>query len=81
MLKQLFALAAPAALSIWMPASLLRAEGPEEITFNLSVNPKFVRCMAADPLVVPTAKVTVSRGTANDVMVVEMRNFKPGERF
>jgi len=81
MLKQLFALAAPAALTIWMPASLLRAEGPEEITFNLSVNPKFVRCMAADPLVVPTAKVTVSRGTANDVMVVEMRNFKPGSAF
>src|SRR5262249_28740449 len=34
-----------------------------------------------DPYNPPTAKVTVSRGTANDVMVVEMRNFKPGADF
>ena len=41
--------------------------------------------MAAPPawpiIHAPTAKVTVSRGTANDVMIVEMRNFKPGSVF
>jgi hypothetical protein len=81
MLKQTLTLAAHAALSIWMSATPLRANGPDEISFNLVANPKFVRCLAADPYVAPTAQVTVSRGTANDVMVVELRNFKPGSVF
>jgi hypothetical protein len=44
-------------------------------------NPKFASCLVADPLNPPAAKVTVSRGTANDVMVVELKNFKPGAAF
>jgi hypothetical protein len=81
MLKNLAGLAAPAALTMWMAVSPLHADGPDEISFNLVANPKFASCLAADPLVTPTAKVNVSRGTANDVMVVELNHFKPGAVF
>jgi len=81
MLKQLVMLAAPAALNMWMSCLPLRADGPDEISFNLVANPKFASCLAANPLAPPTAKVTIGRGTANDVMVVELRNFKPGSAF
>ena len=82
MLKQFVILAAPAALNIMIAVSPLKADGPDEISFTLTPNPKFAQCLANDPLgPPPTAKVTVSRGTANDVMVVELRNFKPGSAF
>jgi hypothetical protein len=75
MLHRIAILTAAAALSMF-------ADGPDEISFNLVANPKFAACLAHDPLgPPPTAKVTVSRGTANDVMVVEMKNFKPGAAF
>jgi hypothetical protein len=35
MWKQTLTLAAPAVLSIWMSASPLQANGPDEISFNL----------------------------------------------
>lgn len=81
MLKQIAVLAAPAALSMFLSVALLRADGPDEISFNLAANPKFAQCLGSDSYNPPTAKVTVSRGTANDVMVVELRNFKPGAAF
>lgn len=82
MLKHFAILAAPAALNLLLAVTPLRADGPDEITFNLVSNPKFAACLVNDPLgPPPTAKVTVSRGTANDVMVVELRNFKPGSAF
>jgi hypothetical protein len=82
MLKQFAILAAPAALNMLIAVSPLKADGPDEISFTLTPNPKFAQCLANDPLgPPPTAKVTVSRGTANDVMVVELRNFKPGSAF
>ena len=82
MLKQLAVLAAPAALSVLLSVTALRADGPDEISFNLVANPKFSACLGNDPYNnPPTAKVTVSRGTANDVMVVELRNFIPGKAF
>lgn len=81
MLKQLIVFAAPAALSMWMSVCPLRADGPDEISFNLVANPKFASCLATNLFAAPTAKVTVSRGTANDVMVVQLRNFKPGSAF
>ena len=81
MLKPYLTLAAPAVLSLFLGVSALRADGPDEISFNLVANPKFAACLAADPLVAPVAKVTVSRGTANDVLVLEIRNFKPGAAF
>ena len=82
MSKHFAILAAPAALNMLLAVTPLRADGPDEITFNLVPNPKFAACLVNDPLgPPPTAKVTVSRGTANDVMVVELRNFKPGSAF
>jgi hypothetical protein len=81
MLKQLAVLAATAALSMFLAVAPMFADGPNEISFSLVANPKFAQCLAADPLKTPTAKVTVSRGTANDVMIVTLQNFKPGAAF
>jgi hypothetical protein len=81
MLKQLFALAAPAAMSVFLSVSPLLADGPDEISLNLVANPKFAACLGNDPYNPPTAKVTVGRGTANDVMIVELQHFKPGAAF
>lgn len=80
MLKRLAVLAAPALVSSFLSVPLL-ADGPDEITFNLVANPKFAQCLGNDPYNPPAAKVTVGRGTANDVMIVELRNFIPGKAF
>jgi hypothetical protein len=81
MLKHLAVLAAPAAVSVFLSVAPLLADGPDEISFNLVANPKFAQCLGTDPYNPPTAKVTVGRGTANDVMLVDLRNFKPGSSF
>ncbi len=81
MFKRVFVLAAPAVLAMFPAVAPLHAGDPDEITFTLTANPKFAKCLVSDPLKTPTAKVTVSRGTANDVMIVEMQNFKPGSVF
>jgi hypothetical protein len=81
MFKELAAIVAPAALSALIGVTPLLADGPDEISFNLVANPKFSQCLGNDPYNPPTAKVTVGRGTANDVMIVELRNFKPGSAF
>lgn len=81
MYKQLATLTVPAVLAMITGMAPLRADGPDEISFNLAPNPKFAACLAKDAYTTPTAKVTVSRGTANDVMIVELQNFKPGAAF
>jgi hypothetical protein len=82
MLKQLQILAASAALNVLIPVTPLFADGPDEISFDLVANPKFAACLVNDPSgPAPSAHVTVSRGTANDVMIVELQNFKPGAAF
>jgi hypothetical protein len=81
MLKQLSVLAASAAISMYLPVAPLLADGPDDISFNLVANPKFAACLGNDPYNPPTAKVTVGRGTANDVMIVELQHFKPGAVF
>ncbi len=82
MLKQLQILAASAALNVLIPVTPLFADGPDEISFDLVANPKFAACLVNDPSgPAPSAHVTVSRGTANDVMIVELQNFKPGASF
>jgi hypothetical protein len=82
MCKQLRILAVSAVLNVLVPVSPLLADGPDEVSFNLVANPKFAACLASDPSApAPSAKVTVSRGTANDVMIVELQNFKPGAAF
>jgi len=78
----LLILAAPAALNLLVTVSPLMADGRNEISFDLVANPKFAACLVADPSgPAPSAKVTVSRGTANDVMIVELQNFKPEAAF
>jgi hypothetical protein len=79
--KQLATLTAPAVLAMITGIVPLRADGPNEISFNLAPNPKFAACLAKDAYTTPSAKVTVSRGTANDVMIVRLENFKPGAAF
>jgi hypothetical protein len=82
MLNKLQILAASAALNVLIPVTPLFASGPDEISFDLVANPKFAACLVNDPSgPAPAAHVTVSRGTANDVMVVELQNFKPGASF
>jgi hypothetical protein len=82
MRKQLRILAVSAVLNVLVPAAPLLADGSDEISFNLVANPKFAACLVSDANApAPSAKVTVSRGTANDVMIVELQNFKPGAAF
>jgi hypothetical protein len=83
MSKQTIVPAASAVLTVLLSvAPLVAADGPDEISFNLTANPKFTQCMVGDPQAPPpSAKVTVSRGTANDVMIVELKNFKPNSVF
>lgn len=83
MSKQTMVPAATAVLSALLSGLQLRAaDGPDEISFKLTPNPKFSQCMVGDPQAPPpSAKVTVSRGTANDVMIVELTNFKPNSAF
>ena len=82
MLNKIVTPAALAVLSMLTSVPSLKADGPDEISFNLTANPKFAHCLVNDPLgPPPSGKVTVSRGTANDVMVVELKNFKPGAVF
>ena len=82
MLNKLQILAASAVLNVLIPVTPLFANGPDEISFDLVANPKFAACLVNDPSgPAPSAHVTVSRGTANDVMIVELQNFKPGAAF
>ncbi len=56
----------------------------DEIQFSLTPNPQFVDCLAAypkDPQRPPIADVTVVRGKRNDVMVLKLKNIKPGLAF
>ena len=78
MFKHFAVLAAPAALSMFLSVAPLRADGPDEISFNLVANPKFSQCLGNDPYNPPMAKVTVGRGTANDVMIVECKRLSNG---
>ena len=55
-----------------------------EIEFNLTPNPKFVRCLAADPDSIhrrPKAEVEVERGRLNDKLTLELKNIRPGLAF
>lgn len=80
MLKQLIVVAVP--VCIWISEYSMKAAVPDEISFSLTANPRFAQCLARDPAgPAPSAEVTVSRGTANDVMVVELRHFRSGLTF
>ncbi len=62
----------------------LVAAAPDATQFFLTPNPPFVACLAAhpnDPQHPPIADVTVVRGKVNDVLVLRLRNIKPGLAF
>jgi hypothetical protein len=65
-------------------AGTLFAADQEVTQFSLTPNPQFVDCLAAypqNPSRPPTADVTVVRGKQNDVMVLKLKNIKPGLAF
>jgi hypothetical protein len=47
MRKRFAILAAPAALNMLIAVSPLRADSPDEISFQLAPNPKFAQCLEA----------------------------------
>jgi hypothetical protein len=62
----------------------LAGQAPHVTHFNLVPNPKFVNCLAqfpGDAAHPPTAKVTVIRRKLNDLLVIGLRNIKPGLAF
>ena len=60
------------------------ASGTTEASFDLSVNPKFVDCLAKypnDPSRPPTASVEVEKGNLNDRLTLRVHNIKPNLAF
>src|SRR5438128_1455654 len=66
--------------SIALPA-VTRAAAANETTFDLVVNPKYEKCLAINAWSKPSAKVTVTRTEANDILFMELKNIKPGLAF
>jgi len=60
------------------------ASNATEKSFALSVNPKFVNCLARfpnDPSRLPMASVEVKKGDLNDKLSLRLRNIKPNLAF
>ena len=60
------------------------AGGTTEASFDLSLNPKFVKCLAEfpnDPSRLPTASVEVEKGNLNDRLNLRVHNVKPNLAF
>jgi hypothetical protein len=61
-----------------------RASGQDVAHFNLVANPKFVNCLSrfpGDSTRMPSADVSVHRGTLNDTLTLHIHNIKPGLAF
>ncbi len=69
---------AAAPLLISAPAS---AAHDDEVTFNLTPNPKFLNCLRGAEPGDPKATVTVVRGKLNDTLILRLSNFKPNLAF
>src|SRR5437016_14019365 len=69
---------AAAPLLISAPAS---AAHDDEVTFNLTPNPKFLNCVRGAEPGDPKATVTVVRGKLNDTLILRLSNFKPNLAF
>jgi hypothetical protein len=48
-----------------------------QVTFNLTPQPKFVNCLGVEGGATPTATVTVKRGELHDTLVLKASNLKP----
>jgi hypothetical protein len=62
-------------------ATSVQAQDPPLARFQLYPNAQFIPCMAADPNVTPTVDVIVTRGDRNDLMILNLKGFKPGIKF
>ena len=69
---------AAAPLLISAPAS---AAHDDDVTFNLTPNPKFLNCLRGAEPGDPKATVTVVRGKLNDTLILRLSNFKPNLAF
>src|SRR5882724_4931139 len=67
-----------APLLISAPAS---AAHDDDVTFNLTPNPKFLNCLRGAEPGDPKATVTVVRGKLNDTLILRLSNFKPNLAF
>lgn len=81
MKKLLFVVATGLAVAIFIGARGTYAQAPDETTFELVSNPKFLNCLAADPNNPPEAEVHVERGELNDKLVLELEGVKPNLAF
>ena len=86
-MPKLILAAGTAALVVLAAVAAVAAHGASSTTtasFNLTPNPKFVRCLAKfpdDPSRPPTAKVTVVKGNLNDHLTLHVDNIKPNLAF
>jgi hypothetical protein len=83
--RSLIALVAAAvAVAAVSAISAYGASGSTEATFDLSLNPKFVNCLAKypnDPSRLPRASVEVEKGNLNDRLNLHLHNIKPNLAF
>src|SRR5580700_7185684 len=72
-------LAASSLLVPFCGAVAMAASGTSK-TFQLVPEKGFLSCFAASGRI-PTATVTVQKGSSNDTLVLSLKNFKPGLAF
>jgi hypothetical protein len=54
---------------------------PNETTFKLVPNPKFLECLRGSSEAEPSARVVVERGELNDTLILTIENIKPNLGF
>jgi hypothetical protein len=73
---------ASAVLAFGLSALVLPAAAQvNQITFNLTAQPKFVNCLGVEGGPTPTATVTVTRGELHDTLSLKASNIKPKLSF
>jgi hypothetical protein len=71
-----------AALAVVVFCGTAFAQGkPDEITFNLVPNPRFVDCLRSNASEEPRAHATVIRGKLNDTLILDLDGIKPELAF
>ena len=67
--------------SVLLPTPSAAQSKKDEVSFDLTPNPKFVECLRKSPYEEPKARATVIRGTQNDTLILDLDGFKPGLAF
>src|SRR4029077_4210613 len=84
LVSKLILLIGAVALTAIAAVTAVASSSTDVKTFNLAVNPKFVKCLAkfpTDPSRPPSATVEVRKGDLNDHLALHLRNVKPGLGF